>query len=98
MKQSKPTGIILAVVMVTIIVLLYFVGPSNGTEIMYKRDEKRSHIVSPLPYEYLPEASLPKSFDWGRVDAGKRSLLTHMLNQHIPQVCLYIGLRLFFNP
>jgi len=81
------TTMIMAIRLAVIILMLHFVGPSNGTEIMYEGDEKRSHIVSPLPYEYLSEASLPKNFDWGRVDGGKISLLTHMLNQHIPQYC-----------
>jgi len=87
MKQHKPTAIILVIGIVIIIVVLQLAYPANGTEIKYEGDEKRSHVVSPLPYTYLEEDSLPKSFDWGRVDDGRRSLLTHMLNQHIPQYC-----------
>ena len=69
-----------------IAVLVLLASTANSTEIKYEGDERRSHVVSPLPYTYLEESSLPKSFDWGRVDGGGRSLLTHMLNQHIPQV------------
>ncbi len=61
--------------------------PASGTEILFDGDEKLSHIVSPLPHTYIEEDSLPKSFQWGDVDGI--SYLTHMLNQHIPQVrCL----------
>jgi cathepsin X len=56
------------------------------TEIKFEGDLDRSHIVSPLPYIYLEESSLPKAFNWGSVDGGK-SMLTRMLNQHIPQYC-----------
>mmetsp|Transcript_688 Transcript_688/g.1647 ORF Transcript_688/g.1647 Transcript_688/m.1647 type:complete len:447 (+) Transcript_688:172-1512(+) len=71
---------------------------TNGTEILYPGDETKSHIVSPLPHTYLKKSSLPKSFDWGNVQIGSndntntnttttKSLLTRMLNQHIPQYC-----------
>eukprot|EP00536_Pseudo-nitzschia_multiseries_P008799 jgi/Psemu1/297052/fgenesh1_pm.231_\ len=68
---------------------------TNGTEILYEGDETKSHIVSPLPHTYLEESSLPKSFDWGRVETEDgtntktktKSMLTRMLNQHIPQYC-----------
>jgi len=56
------------------------------TEIKFEGDEKRSnYILSPLPYTYLDETSLPRAFNWGSVDG--KSMLTHMLNQHIPQYC-----------
>ena len=57
------------------------------TEIKFEGDLDRSHIVSPLPYTYLEESSLPRSFNWGSVDGGGKSMLTRMLNQHIPQYC-----------
>jgi hypothetical protein len=86
MQQHKPTAITLLIAIAIVGITTRLACPANGTEIMYEGDETRSHIVSPLPYTYLEEDSLPQSFDWGRVDGGKRSLLTHMLNQHIPQV------------
>lgn len=86
MQQHKPTAITLLIAIAIVGITTRLACPANGTEIMYEGDETRSHIVSPLPYTYLEEHSLPQSFDWGRVDGGKRSLLTHMLNQHIPQV------------
>jgi hypothetical protein len=91
MKQHKPTAmtLVIGIVLSTIALQLAYY-PANGTEIWYEGDEKRSHVVSPLPFTYLEEDSLPKSFDWGRVDGGRRSLLTHMLNQHIPQVCFCV--------
>eukprot|EP00984_Skeletonema_dohrnii_P025998 scaffold15239_cov120-Skeletonema_dohrnii-CCMP3373.AAC.3 len=45
---------------------------------------------SPLPHEYIAEGELPTSWDWRNVTVGGnsgRSLLTHSLNQHIPQYC-----------
>lgn len=57
----------------------------NGTEIKFEGDEKLSHIVHPLPHEYVDQSRLPKSFFWGNVDG--RSYLTHSLNQHLPQYC-----------
>eukprot|EP00986_Skeletonema_menzelii_P012294 scaffold6719_cov152-Skeletonema_menzelii.AAC.4 len=45
---------------------------------------------SPLPFEYIAEGELPTSWDWRNVTVGGssgRSLLTHSLNQHIPQYC-----------
>mmetsp|Transcript_32143 Transcript_32143/g.67572 ORF Transcript_32143/g.67572 Transcript_32143/m.67572 type:complete len:361 (+) Transcript_32143:39-1121(+) len=46
---------------------------------------KKSHIVSPLPYTYIPDEDLPKEWNWNDVDG--KSCLTHQLNQHIPQYC-----------
>ena len=40
---------------------------------------------SPLPYEYIKEEDLPKSFTWGNVNGT--SYLTKALNQHLPQYC-----------
>ena len=80
---SNLVGIRLIAVL---LLLASLVAPIECTEIKYEGDENLSHIVSPLPYTYLEESSLPKSFDWNRVDDGKRSMLTHMINQHIPQV------------
>ena len=40
---------------------------------------------SPLPYTYLSPEDLPERFSWG--DINGTSLLTHSLNQHIPQYC-----------
>ena len=88
MTRYKPTTVILIIWILTITLAIQLARPTNATEIKYEGDEKRSHVVSPLPYTYLEEDALPKSFDWGRVDGGRRSLLTHTLNQHIPQVCL----------
>ncbi|KAL7568677.1 hypothetical protein ACA910_021675 [Epithemia clementina (nom. ined.)] len=45
----------------------------------------RNNFKSPLPYTYLDPDDLPKSFSWG--DINGTSLLTHSLNQHIPQYC-----------
>lgn len=89
MQRKHPTVALLNAFLVTAIAIILgqLLCPANGTEIKYDGDEQRSHVVSPLPYTYLEKASLPKSFDWGSLDGGKRSLLTHMLNQHIPQYC-----------
>jgi hypothetical protein len=91
MKQHKPTAttLVIGIVLSIIALQLAYYYPANGTEIWYEGDETRSHVVSPLPYTYLEEESLPQSFDWGHVDGGKKSLLTHMLNQHIPQVRVF---------
>ena len=61
-----------------------------GREIFFPGDEKKSHIVSPLPYKlilqrYDGRRYLPKRFYWGNVSGV--SYLTHSLNQHIPQYC-----------
>lgn len=93
MKHRNPSAITLLIGIVIGIATIQLPGPVNGAEIKYNGDEKRSHVVSPLPYTYVDEDSLPKSFDWGRVDGGRRSLLTHVLNQHIPQVCTWFCLR-----
>jgi len=39
---------------------------------------------NPLPYEYISESELPAEFNWANVDG--KSYITHMLNQHLPQV------------
>uniref|UniRef100_A0A7S1Z433 Peptidase C1A papain C-terminal domain-containing protein n=1 Tax=Trieres chinensis TaxID=1514140 RepID=A0A7S1Z433_TRICV len=41
--------------------------------------------VSPLPKTYLADSEIPSSFSWANL--GGKSLLTSMLNQHIPQYC-----------
>lgn len=64
--------------------------PASATEILFDGDEQLSHIVSPLPYTYIEKDSLPKSFQWGNVEG--KSFLTHMLNQHIPQVRCLVSL------
>jgi cathepsin X len=56
-----------------------------ATEILFPGDEELSHVVSPLPYTYISESELPKSFFWGNISGT--SYLTHSLNQHIPQYC-----------
>lgn len=45
--------------------------------------------TSPLPYTYLDPEDLPESFSWGdiTINGTQTSLLTHSLNQHIPQYC-----------
>lgn len=47
-----------------------------------KRD---SLIISPLPAEYLDDASIPEHWDWRNVDGV--SYVTSDVNQHIPQYC-----------
>jgi cathepsin X len=42
-------------------------------------------VVSPLPYTYINEESLPSEVNWGNIDG--KSFLTHSLNQHLPQWC-----------
>ena len=44
----------------------------------------QNDYVSPLPFEYIKESDLPKSFTWG--DINGVSYLTKALNQHLPQV------------
>ena len=85
MKEYKPSSSILSLGILILFVALQQLCPANGTEILYEGDETLSHIVSPLPYTYIDQDSLPKSFDWGQVEG--KSYLTHMLNQHIPQYC-----------
>ena len=84
MKHFKQSlvNLVIGIVINAILQLSHSV---YGMEIKYEGDEKRSHIISPLPYEYLEKDSLPQSFDWGRVDG--KSYLTKSLNQHIPQYC-----------
>mmetsp|Transcript_3883 Transcript_3883/g.7245 ORF Transcript_3883/g.7245 Transcript_3883/m.7245 type:complete len:369 (-) Transcript_3883:61-1167(-) len=68
-----------------LLVSLLLAGIAHATEIKLEGDEHRSRIVHPLPYTYLEQGALPKSFFWGNVNG--KSYLTHMLNQHIPQYC-----------
>lgn len=94
MKEYKLTAPLFSIGIVFVVAaLLQQASPANGTEIFFDGDEALSHIVSPLPYTYIDEDSLPKSFDWGQVEG--KSYLTHMLNQHIPQV-RFSSLLLFF--
>jgi cathepsin X len=65
--------------------LAFLVMMATGTEIRFEGDEELSHIVHPLPHEYLDEGRLPRSFFWGSVNG--KSYLTHSLNQHVPQYC-----------
>jgi cathepsin X len=58
---------------------------STATELLFPGDEELGHVVSPLPYTYISESELPKSFFWG--NRSGTSYLTHSLNQHIPQYC-----------
>jgi len=46
---------------------------------------QRSHVTSPQPFEYIDMANLPAQVDWRNVNGV--SLVTHDLNQHIPQYC-----------
>ncbi len=48
----------------------------------------KNDYTSPLPYEYIQEDDLPESFSWGNVNGT--SYLTKSLNQHLPQVCVYL--------
>ena len=70
--------------------------PASATEILFDGDKELYHIVSPLPYTYIEEDSLPKSFQWGNVEG--KSFLTHMLNQHIPQVRFLFSLVVVMFP
>lgn len=45
----------------------------------------RSHIVSPLPHEYLGAAAMPDAHNW--CDINGTSYCTTMRNQHIPSYC-----------
>lgn len=87
--MALSSNIAAAAIALLLLLVLAACPTANSTEIKYEGDETRSRVVSPLPYTYIEESSLPKRFDWGRVetDNGKRSMLTHMLNQHIPQYC-----------
>jgi cathepsin X len=46
---------------------------------------KINDYSSKLPFEYILEEDLPKSFSWANVNG--KSYLTAMKNQHIPQYC-----------
>ena len=80
--QSTVVSTLILVLLLTFngVVLVY------GTEIYYEGDHQRQHVVSPLPYTYVSQESLPKEFYWGNVE-GTTNYLTRMLNQHIPQYC-----------
>lgn len=63
-----------------------------SAEIIRRRNEviknpliKRSHVVSPLPQDYIDVSTLPVSWDWRNVNGT--NLVTGDLNQHIPQYC-----------
>ena len=45
--------------------------------------DKREHVVSARPHEYIDATKLPKRFTWSDVDGV--NYLTKMLNQHVPQ-------------
>ena len=47
--------------------------------------DKREHVVSARPHEYIDATKLPKRFTWSDVDGV--NYLTKMLNQHVPQYC-----------
>uniref|UniRef100_A0A7S0QTS4 Peptidase C1A papain C-terminal domain-containing protein n=1 Tax=Pyramimonas obovata TaxID=1411642 RepID=A0A7S0QTS4_9CHLO len=47
--------------------------------------DKPEDFSSPLPHTYVKEESMPKNFNWGNIKG--QSMLTKMLNQHIPQYC-----------
>ena len=47
--------------------------------------DKREHVVSARPHEYIDATKLPKSFTWSDVEGV--NYLTKMLNQHVPQYC-----------
>ena len=47
--------------------------------------DKREHVVSARPHEYIDATKLPKSFTWS--DVKGVNYLTKMLNQHVPQYC-----------
>ena len=84
MMLFEPTRIVLFAAVVVLCLSMQMAIPASATEILFDGDEKLSRIVSPLPYTYIEKDSLPKSFQWGDVEG--KSFLTHMLNQHIPQV------------
>jgi cathepsin X len=46
---------------------------------------KMSHVISPLPQNYVDDDDIPYEWNWNDVDG--KSCLTHQLNQHIPQYC-----------
>lgn len=41
---------------------------------------------SPLPHEYLQGLQLPNEWNWASIN-GTTNMITHNLNQHIPQYC-----------
>merc|ERR1712100_913531 len=46
---------------------------------------KGSHVISPLPQDYIATSSLPHNFTW--CDNEGVNYCTKSLNQHIPQYC-----------
>merc|ERR1712072_1435313 len=46
---------------------------------------KGSHVISPLPQDYIPTSALPTNFSW--CDKDGVNYCTKSLNQHIPQYC-----------
>ena len=75
----------MVVLRTTLLLVSTLLSAATATEIFAAGDEELGHVVSPLPYTYISESELPKSFFWG--NRSGTSYLTHSLNQHIPQYC-----------
>lgn len=76
-------------VFLSILIAASFLGRFEGKGCGCKKTEHShhigAHVVSPLPYTYIPLSSLPGAFDWRNVDGV--NYLTQDLNQHIAQYC-----------
>ena len=77
--------------------IVYFLVHSFPLRQILEGHKYQNNFHSPLPYTYIDPEDLPDRFTWGNYDGNGTSLLTHSLNQHIPQVrlllvyaCLYV--------
>jgi cathepsin X len=85
------------VLIVVVLLGLHFSSPASSSsttssadyyyysELADDSNDLSTHVVSPLPMEYIAPQDLPKSFSWENV-AGV-NYLTPSMNQHLPQYC-----------
>ncbi|EFA84586.1 peptidase C1A family protein [Heterostelium album PN500] len=54
-------------------------------------EQRRTHVISPVPSDYINYEDLPSYFDWRNITSegydAPRSFVTVTRNQHLPQYC-----------